>query len=615
MDFLTSDKMNSYLNQLNNLRIYVLNEEEGCEISDNDRENIKKLVFSFLTSCESGIAYKDGLKYTAYLTLRFNLFYENLHFQKIKNAEDPEIRIIIWLISQNSQKSIITLMESDINYCNSHPFWNSLFIEGLKRWPETSSIPAEVLFHFNPLADDYRSYIFLARLSLDMGGITRSSEFLKQGISSADKTTLFRYESIRELREHGLKEESEILIKEALLSTWDGQDADEFINICAIAREQGLYDETFGSTLRFLETANGNLSEEQQFSLDIILLEEFFKQGMSGYYAGIQLYRKYRSKILEKGEIPSFFPYLVIAAQKIGCSEIIRDVAERCKDFELPENPEWWRLKAEIFEFSRAWEDAYSYWQKLLEQNPKNSEIIFRIIENRLVCYDENSADRFVKKLTDLKDPQLRIPTLSYQVLANTSSPTQVIEITRKNKDIFTKQNPLFERVLLAYSEALCTQYEWAELERITDLKGSLGFRWKKFFVDLAKIMNFVHPAETQRPSDRNADDILSLSRDLISSPISTDQILILLNVDIVDKIRKAVLKSDRNFSPLIEELSEEMELRVALEVESLIMKLEERKVNTQDYRKRLREMTLGLGSRQLLEDLEREYRSMGVGV
>jgi hypothetical protein len=57
------------------------------------------------------------------------------------------------------------------------------------------------------------------------------------------------------------------------------------------------------------------------------------------------------------------------------------------------------------------------------------------------------------------------------------------------------------------------------------------------------------------------------------------------------------------------------MELRVALEVESLIMKLEERNVNTQDYRKRLREMTLGLGSRQLLEDLEREYRSIGVGV
>jgi hypothetical protein len=214
-----------------------------------------------------------------------------------------------------------------------------------------------------------------------------------------------------------------------------------------------------------------------------------------------------------------------------------------------------------------------------------------------------------------MNESSLRIQTLSYQVLASISSPNQVIEIIRRNKDILNRKNPLFERVFLAYSEALCSQYEWAELEKVNDLEGSMGFGWKRFFIDLAKIMNFIHTPETQRPTDRNAGEVIALARDLIGSPIKRDQILILLNVDLVDKIKKVLLKSDRNFSPIIEELSEEMELRVALEVESLIMKLEERNVNTQDYRKRLREMTLGLGSRQLLEDLEREYRSIGVGV
>jgi hypothetical protein len=166
----------------------------------------------------------------------------------------------------------------------------------------------------------------------------------------------------------------------------------------------------------------------------------------------------------------------------------------------------------------------------------------------------------------------------------------------------------------LAYSEALCSQYEWAELEKVNDLEGSMGFGWKRFFIDLAKIMNFIHTTEIRRPSDRKAGEAIALARDLISSPITRDQILILLNVDLLDKIKKGLFKSDRNFSPLIEELAEEMELRIALEAESVILKLEKKNVNTQDYRKRLREMSLGLGSRQLLEDLEREYRSMRVG-
>jgi tetratricopeptide (TPR) repeat protein len=615
MNTLCVEKTNLYLSQLNNLHTYTTNAETGNSISNEEKENIGKTIFSFLTSFDSGIAYKDGLKYAAYLISRLNISCEDYPLPQIKNEKKFEIRIIIWLVSQNSQKVSITLTKPDITFCNSHPFWNNIFIEGLKRWPETGSVSGEILFGFIPLADNYQSYIFLAGTFQNRGGITQSSDILKRGLSTARPKTVLRYQVIRELRNNGLKDESETLTKEALLFNQAEIDADEFINICKTAREQGLFEESLRATVRFLAKDNGNLSDDQQFSLNSILLEEFLKHGVSGFYAGIQLYKRYRSRILKQAEIPSFFPNLVVAAQKLGYNDIIQDVADKCKDHEIPEKPEWWRLKAEVLEFSNDWVDAYSFWQKLHEQKPGNSEIIFRIIENRLVCYDENSADRFVKKLADQNDPSLKTFVFSYQILSNISSPTQIIEIARKNREIFERDNPLFERILLEYSEALCTQFEWTELEKVQGVKGSQSFMWKKFFVDLAKIMNFVHAIETQRQPGISADEVISISRQLISSPISTDQILILLNVDLIDKIKKALLKNDRNFSPFIEELSEEMELRVALEVESIIMNLEKRNVDTHDYRKRLREMTLGLGSRQLLEDLERESRSIVVGV
>lgn len=615
MSSLIVEKTNLYLSQLNNLRTYAINADSGDPISNEEKERIGRIVYSFLTSCESGISYKDGLKYAAYLILKHNIVYENILLTQIKNEKIPEIRLIIWLVFQNSQKRPILLTESDITFCNSHPFWNSIFIDGLKRWPETGSVSGEILFGFIPLADNYQSYIFLARTIRGRGSTTQSSDILKRGLSTSRLKTVLRYQVIRELLDNGLKNESETLTKEALLFNQTEINANEFINICEIAKEQGLFDESLRATVRFLGKNNGNLSEDQQFSLNSILLEEFLKHSASGFYAGIQLYKKYRSRILQQAEIPSFFPNLVVAAQKLGYNDIIQDVADKCKDHDIPEKPEWWRLNAEILEFSNDWEDAYSIWQKLHEQKPENSEILFRIIENRLVCYDENSAGRFVKKLADQNDPSLKIFILSYQILSNISSPTQIIEIARKNREIFGRNNPLFERVLLEYSEALCTQFEWTELEKVQGVRGSQSFLWKKFFVDLAKIMNFVHAIETQRQPGISADEVISISRDLISSPISTDQILILLNVDLIDKIKKALLKNDLNFSPFIEELSEEMELRVAIEVESYIMNLEKRNVDTHDYRKRLREMTLGLGSRQLLEDLEREYRSIGVGV
>ena len=63
MNALIVEKMNPYLNQLNNLLTYATNVESGNPISNDDRENIGKTVFSFLASYDSGISYKDGLKY------------------------------------------------------------------------------------------------------------------------------------------------------------------------------------------------------------------------------------------------------------------------------------------------------------------------------------------------------------------------------------------------------------------------------------------------------------------------------------------------------------------------------------------------------------------------
>ena len=98
MNALIVEKMNSYLNQLNNLRTYATNVESGNPISNDNRENIGKTVFSFLAAYDSGISYKDGLKYAAYLISRLNISCEDLPLPQIKNQKNPDARIIIWLI-------------------------------------------------------------------------------------------------------------------------------------------------------------------------------------------------------------------------------------------------------------------------------------------------------------------------------------------------------------------------------------------------------------------------------------------------------------------------------------------------------------------------------------
>jgi len=605
-------EQNEYLSTVHAIREAMNKAGHGSPGESRLRAGAIVIITKFLSRFSAGVAFDDALRNVGRLILAYGL--EPNEVPNLGNHSDPRMRLLSWLADQNAQRSGPVLRENEMNLILKHEAWMTLLLVGMKRWPKTPAVSDQQLESIGSGTVDPQGCAIVAHLLTVRGRFDQAKLFFERCIQAGMWSQLREHATIKALMACGLSECASQLTSESLLTEPPGNES-EFFKLLALAAEFGLWDEIILASDCLAPHQMASLPAEISRNIRRLELLALLRRREPLFNAGIKFYRIHHDELLADASLPPYLPDLARAARLTHHQEILREILTQCKgNNELPDAGEWWRLRAEIFESDGELDSALNYWQKIPTSQADFHEVLGLMIENRLRKHDERTAEDLAMHMLESPDRETKIHGLSYQVLANVSSPEKVFEIIRTNQDVLGQRNPLRERVVDEYAKTLCARLQWRDLRDFLDSDRPRSPK-KRFYLHLAQIMCYVQQVTAAAAADLSLQKVLFIAHHIISSPMTTDQLLMLLNVDFVGLLDSAVFTADRANSPaLMEPLKEEVELRVALEIEALIKALDSRHQETINYKERLRNMTLGQDSRQLLEDLYHEKIRLEVG-
>ena len=184
--------------------------------------------------------------------------------------------------------------------------------------------------------------------------------------------------------------------------------------------------------------------------------------------------------------------------------------------------------------------------------------------------------------------------------------------MVQSNASILDTETAKSQQTHSAFAEALCGETKWGELEEFLASTKAVQVSGKMFYLQLARLMRILEdPRGSGSPIER-LNQCVPVVRNLISSPMTVSQLMMLLDVDVFRKMFGLLPSANSEvIARQIDSSERELEIRVAVEAEVLIGTLEAQRRDATEFKQRLNEMELGRGSWQLLSDLNRSTQSM----
>jgi hypothetical protein len=581
--------------------------------SDQIRKHAISLVRDFLSKYEHGLAYADMLQYVAQIILGYGITQADIGTdnKSISGDNAAERGLIKWVLRLSNQHDVSVLSDNCLDLCIMSDRWLEILLQGLERYPETASVSDDQILGLTRSNIYENIAIRLISLLRRRGNEGYARQLICEGRISK-KTTDYNIQFILMMRSLEVLSSTSVNLENVLLTL---NPADVKIHDAApafqMARELNMRDAILLAGWRYVNNDEFKPGDVDSEVLAQVLIEAWLKLGQKGYAPAIDLYRRFNPGL---DRILYMLPQLMKCARHLNCDDITTQICSFINPEEISSSDlDWLELKGTSLEFKGQLDEAFVIWRKLEEASPADATNLNRIIENRLSKNRRQESQDYIDKLIKLDQPDAKMLGYSYAaILQKGWSSENVINIVRSHPEILDTNNPLYRRVSDIYIYELAKSRRWPELQEFLTRHKNANFRLKNFYLPLSTIMCFANSPRSERSAVDNLESILSTARSLASTYMTVEQCIMLLDLNLVDMIRVLVPQNVARIDYLMGQLEAELEIRIALEAEALIQRLEQKGIETNEFRRMLRSMELKHGALQLMKELERAYRTLG---
>jgi hypothetical protein len=564
---------------------------------------ITTTVDEFLRVPRSGSGYTSGLYIAGRLIVRHDI--EVTDIQQVAVEREPERELLLWVLQRNVEDDPPELSDEAFTYCIERSEWRRLLCQagantsaenGLSdNQLETLAVEAATADTFLPLVRQLR------RRGLTDAGCDALSGHFEAKVDRCETAEL-----LQEVDEYDFLDQFTERLA-ATIGGWKPEDGPaELETLAEFGCEYEQYNEVLLAVTRWLRASDWETVPDQHCSLVARGIEALLHREGPGASEALSLYRRH---IYPADALHGLGTTLYQTAKAADATDVTDDIL-RVYDQEGEMERETaadTKLAAEVAEENDRWDEAFRLWAEVIDEEPRR-DAISRAIETRLVVLDLTEAERLIEQL-EAEGRHLYASAYELRVAAARGDQRTVVDIAQREGAIFDVDAPLRSAVTEAYTQAIAELTRWKTLESFLDGRAELETDLHRFYLRLARLMRFASGDD----SSLDGVEAVDLAEQLLTSPLDTEQLRLVLNLDVVGQLDGELRSSYPEAHDRMDVIRGLLEILVSLHAEQLIDALREAGVDTDDFERRLAETAPGQGGRQLLSELDREARRAGV--
>jgi len=569
-----------------------------------ERSQVVQCVREYLALDYQGGGYLSGLVKAVRLIVHYQIETNDLSGFNVPRS--PHEELIEWCLSLDRGGGSEPLDSDHFEFCLDRSEWHQVLIRAME------SHGAKV-----PLTDD--QLVRLSTADIDSLSVVHTASILEEREQSDAATKLIEraFDSTTSLQTPvplleaatnlGLEQQFRRHLRGSLNRWGPDQGVARLESLVELGRQEELYSEIVLAVERWLRECEPQPTDENG-RLIAASIEALLRGTDTGRDDALELYQRYLYPADDVFDIGSD---LFEAADAAGRPEISEDVlaAYNTDSFVPGESDlETGMMAAKSAEQSDHWHDAFDIWSTLLEEY--DDPLVCRnAIENRLRSGDLETAEEYIDKLEDKLGGGAGVARYSIRVADRRNNARRVVETVDSTDDLFDDSSDEAEDVAMAYVESLASLGRWGRLESFLEDEQSLRKKDHRFYERLAKLMQYVQ----EDGASVDGQTAIDITERLLSAPVETSELQLLLNLGVVRKVADRVRKERPDLEERLDVVEGLVEILVSLHAERFIDELQKADVDTEQFEQNLSEADLRRGGRQLLTDLEREARRAGL--
>jgi tetratricopeptide (TPR) repeat protein len=572
-------------------------------------ERVVEVLTDFLSPPQGGGGYVSGLFLVGRLVVECQI--TAAEFDATSVDREPQRELIAWLSEAHGEGEWSGLSSQATDFCLEKREWRQLALQALTTSDAPVQLSDDQLLQFarrwmdgsqvDPIVDRLRSR-----------GLTGTAEevfesYLQQTADPAEPVRIL--EIARELE---FESEFHRRLKVSLVRWRPTDSVDRLRGLTRLGREAETYDEVLLAVNRWLRNRSQETVPEGREPIIIAGIEALLHRENLGDKEAINLYKEYLSPP-ESGSMRGVGPDLYDVAEAVGEQTVMDDVLSTYEGAEIDPTetpPREAELAAKVAEQNERMDRAFKIWETLLEATPTR-ERFRRAVENRIAVRRLETASDLVEELTTEVEDELLVHGYRTLIADARGDYRRVVDFVEEDESVVEPDAALADKVSRVYIKALSDLGRWDEMETFLDQAEFVDQSLRRFYLHVAKLMRFANE-ESDAVDGREAADILER---LLVSPMTTEQLQLLLNLNIVRRVSSRIRGSFPEVSDRVDVSQGLVEILVSLHAERLIDSLKEAGVDTDEFERNLSETDLRTAGAQLLSTLDREARREGLQI
>jgi tetratricopeptide (TPR) repeat protein len=553
-----------------------------------------------MTTAWTGSGYVSGLYLAGRLILDYDLTAADLS-SELAVRREPQDELLAFVLHRNNTQRGLALSDRAFRYCLGRQEWAELLAQTIAQTEGTSELTDDQIEALADCAETPGQLLLFTRSLQDRGQIEVARDLLTAHLDGRVGTA-----ETAEVLEHAHEIDLLDQISDRLrasLNRWRPEDdVAELERLATLGCEHAEYDAVVRATRRWLRATEGNISGPHRVLVAYGIKALIRRQG-PGEVDAIHLYREY---LYPADSLYGLGDELYRAAEALDATDVIDDI-HQVYDSESSEKVTDSKLAARVAEDNGEWDRAFRIWEEILEADGSR-EVLESAIENRLAVSSLADAEQLVERF-ESEGYRQYANAYKIRIAAIRGNARKAVDIAQRDDSVFTLDSLIRTQITEDYVQCLAELRRWDTIESFLHDSTELDSRVHRFYRRLSTLMRFIG----EDSSSLVGDEAVDLLERLLTSPLDTDELQLLLNLDVVGQIDNRLRSSYPNAYDRMDVIRGLTEILVTLHAERLIDALSGAGVNTAEFEQRLAETGLGRGGRQLLSELSREARRAGV--
>jgi tetratricopeptide (TPR) repeat protein len=569
--------------------------------SNLDPESLAEAVSSFLSSTDTGSAYRSGVRMATQVAARGGL--TATRFVDVDIGLSPEAELFDWVLANNAGESPELSAEA-FEFCLGRREWRRLLLDLVSRDRDGVALTDEQLVTLvtprdrptHPLVD-----------TLVARGLTEEAEEFLTTYFDASVDRRETAALLSTAADLGFEEEVRTRLRVSL-HRWRSDDSvAELKRLVRLGRSYDRHDAVLRAVDRCLRNAGWETVPAEHQELVTGAVDALIHRDGHGVDDALILYRTH---LYPADSLHDIAPDLYDAAEAAGDEDIVQDVLS-AYDVTTEVTDDDVRdavLAARVMERRGQWEEAYETWTQILEEAPTD-ERYEQAIDNRLQVLRLEDAESLIDEFEAFTDTAAVPVAYRVRVADERGEYRRVVDLVDSTPAVLELPEEYTRPVTRAYVESLSDLGRWSELGSFLEDADGLDTDFERFYLSVANLMRFADGAADAIDGQAAVDT----AEQLLTAPLTTRQLVLVLNLGVVGQVADEIRASHSELTDRLDVIEGLVEILVSLHAERMIDLLRDHGVGTDDYEEMLADFDLRRGGRQLLSSLNREIRREGI--